>query len=152
LFATACSEGRGSSCAMSHYRPCSSHGDQRSPGTTACRAGGIRAIMQSMFEHPNRISRVACVGAGTIGARWAATFLFHGLDVVAIDPAPERETLVREHVANAWPLLERLGAPAMGAGLHRLRFERDLVTGVAGVEMVQESAPEREELKADLFR
>jgi 3-hydroxyacyl-CoA dehydrogenase len=98
------------------------------------------------------MARVACVGAGTIGASWAASFLFHGLDVVAIDPAPEREAFVRDFVAGAWPLLERLGAPAAGASPDRLRFERDLAHGLAGVELVQESAPEREELKTALFQ
>jgi 3-hydroxyacyl-CoA dehydrogenase len=98
------------------------------------------------------ITRIACVGASTIGASWAAAFLFHGLDVVAVDPAPEREAFVRRYVASAWPLLASLGPAAAGASPDRLRFEHALEGGVAGAELVQESAPEREDLKTTLFQ
>ena len=36
---------------------------------------------------------VAIVGAGTIGASWAALFLAHGLEVVVSDPASDAEAL-----------------------------------------------------------
>lgn len=47
--------------------------------------------------------RIAVIGAGTIGASWAAIFLARGLDVRASDPAPQGEAFVRRFVANAWP-------------------------------------------------
>ena len=40
---------------------------------------------------PERIATVAVVGAGAIGASWAALVVAHGLDVVASDPAPGAE-------------------------------------------------------------
>ena len=46
------------------------------------------------MPHPSThpaIRRVAIVGAGTIGASWAALFLAHGLEVVVSDPAPDAE-------------------------------------------------------------
>ena len=49
------------------------------------------------------------IGAGTIGASWAALFLAHGLAVAVYDPAPDNERRVRDFVANAWPTLDRLG-------------------------------------------
>ena len=51
------------------------------------------------MPHPSThpaIRRVAIVGAGTIGASWAALFLAHGLEVVVSDPAPDAEPLTRE--------------------------------------------------------
>jgi 3-hydroxyacyl-CoA dehydrogenase len=94
---------------------------------------------------------VACIGAGTIGASWAANFLFAGLDVVASDPAPEGEAFARRYVGAAWATLEKIGSPAAGASPDRLRFVRDPAEAVAEAEFVQESGPEREDLKVDLI-
>jgi carnitine 3-dehydrogenase len=97
------------------------------------------------------VKRVACIGAGTIGASWAANFLFAGLEVVASDPAPEGEAFARRIVASAWATLEKLGRPAAGASPDRLRFARDPVEAAEGADFVQESGPEREDLKIELF-
>src|SRR6202140_4932873 len=97
------------------------------------------------------VQRVTVVGAGTIGASWAAYFLSRGLDVTASDPAQNAEDFARRYGAEAWPTLERLGGVAPGARPERLRFERDPQRAVAGAEFVQESGPEREEMKIALF-
>jgi carnitine 3-dehydrogenase len=97
------------------------------------------------------IKRVAVIGAGTIGASWAAYFLARGLAVTASDPAPEAEAFARSYIATAWPTLQRLGGMAPGARPEALRFERDPAVAVAGAEFVQESGPEREDVKVALF-
>jgi carnitine 3-dehydrogenase len=97
------------------------------------------------------VRRVAVIGAGTIGASWAAAFLARGLDVTASDPAPEGEAFLRRYVADAWPVLTRLGLSA-GASPDRLAFARDPVAALAGADFVQESGPEREDAKIALFR
>lgn len=97
------------------------------------------------------VRKVAVVGAGTIGASWAAYFLSRGLEVTASDPAPEGEAFARGFIAKAWPVLEQLGGMAAGARPEALRFERDPKRAVAGAEFVQESGPEREDLKIALF-
>ena len=96
------------------------------------------------------VKHVAVIGAGTIGASWAAYFLSRGMSVTASDPAQNGEAFVRDYVQTAWPMLERLGL-APGASPDQLRFERDPVAAVGGAEFVQESAPEREEMKVELF-
>ena len=96
------------------------------------------------------VRRVAVIGAGTIGASWAAYFLSRGLSVTASDPAPNGEAFICDYVRTAWPTLERLGL-APGASTEGLRFERDPVAAVEGAEFVQESAPEREDMKVELF-
>ena len=40
----------------------------------------------------DKISRVAAIGTGTIGASWTVVFLARGLTVAASDPAPGAET------------------------------------------------------------
>lgn len=97
------------------------------------------------------IRRVAIVGAGTIGASWAALFLAHGLEVVVSDPASDAEAQTRARVAAAWPVLKELGRVAEGASSDALHFEPDLTAALADVDFVQENAPEREDFKIDLF-
>lgn len=96
------------------------------------------------------IRRVAVVGTGLIGASWAALFLARGLEVTATDPAPGAEKLLRDYVRKAWPALTELGL-APGAAPERLKFEPDLAAAVRGVEFAQESGPEREQFKIELF-
>ena len=95
------------------------------------------------------IRRVALVGGGVIGSGWAARALAHGLDVVATDPAPGAEGKMRAAVENAWPALERVGLKK-GADLNRLSFVTRVEEAVADADLVQESAPEREDLKRRL--
>src|SRR5687767_10523289 len=99
---------------------------------------------------PDQVSHIACIGAGVIGGGWAAHFLARGYDVLAWDPAPDGEARLRELVATAWPALEALGLAA-GASLERLTFVATLEAAVAEVQFVQESAPERLELKRELL-
>ena len=99
---------------------------------------------------PASVRRVACVGAGVIGAGWAAHFLGRGFDVVAWDPAPDGADRLHRLVAAAWPALERLGL-APGAGLDRLSVVATLPEAVGTADFVQESAPEVLELKLDLL-
>jgi 3-hydroxyacyl-CoA dehydrogenase len=101
--------------------------------------------------HANtEISRIAIVGTGLIGGSWAACFLAHGMDVVATDPAPGTEDKLRHYVEAAWPALTKIGLTP-GASTSRLRFTADLKEALAGAQMVQENAPEREPLKIKLF-
>src|SRR6516164_4053846 len=99
---------------------------------------------------PARVRTVAVIGAGTIGASWAAWFLARGCDVVASDPAPAGEAFVRGFVADAWPALTRLGLAA-GADPARLSFVADPVEAACRGDVVQESAPERVALKQELL-
>jgi carnitine 3-dehydrogenase len=98
----------------------------------------------------SEINRVTIVGAGVIGASWAACFLAHGLDVVATDPAPGAEVALRKYVAAAWPDLTTLGL-APGASIDRLTFTGDLKQAVRDADLVQENGPEREAFKIKLF-
>lgn len=100
---------------------------------------------------PNdEIRRVAVVGTGLIGAGWAAHFLAQGLEVMATDPAPAAEEELRRRVDYAWPMLAQLGLHPL-ASRERLYFTSDLQEAVRGADFVQESGPERENLKKDLF-
>src|SRR4051812_14767424 len=94
--------------------------------TRRCRGG-------RMSDGSVPIRRVAVVGAGTIGASWAAYFLSRGLEVAASDPAPNAEDFIRRTVEAAWPVLERLGL-APEASPDRMEFRRDPAEAVQGAE------------------
>jgi 3-hydroxyacyl-CoA dehydrogenase len=54
-------------------------------------------------------------------------------------------------VQAAWPVLAELGRVVPGASPDALSFEPDLEKALAGVDFVQENAPEREDFKTELF-
>ena len=95
--------------------------------------------------------RVAVIGTGTIGASWAAYFLARGLEVGAYDPSPRGETFARRFIDNAWPTLEKLGAVKADADRNRFEFFGAPGAAAKGAQFVQESGPEREDLKIELF-
>ena len=109
-----------------------------------------REAKGNAMPHENPIRRVAVIGAGTIGASWAAYFLSRGLHVTVSDPSPGAPDLVRRMVGDAWPILLRLGATA-DADPAAWRFEADPVRAVERADFVQESAPERYEVKQALL-
>ncbi len=96
------------------------------------------------------VRRVAVVGAGAIGASWAALYLARGLDVIAADPNPGAEARLRRYVDTAWQALKLMGLSHKGSPEH-LSFTDDPSAAVTEVEFVQECAPEDINLKIKLF-
>ena len=97
------------------------------------------------------IRRVAVIGTGTIGMSWAALFLARGLAVSASDPAPDAEARLRRFVADAWPVLARLGQLPAAPPQQDLTFDADPGRAAAGADFVQESSPEREAIKREVL-
>jgi len=88
------------------------------------------------------VAKAGLIGGGVIGAGWAARFLLNGWD----DPDPEAPRKLAEVLENArasLPALSDLPLPAEG----RLRFAASIAEAAAGADWVQESVPERLELK-----
>jgi carnitine 3-dehydrogenase len=93
---------------------------------------------------------VALLGGGVIGAGWAARFVLNGCDVRLYDPDPDAAAGAGDVLANARTAYEQLTlAPLPPEG--ELQFVDSVEEAVAGVELVQESAPERVELKRELL-
>jgi carnitine 3-dehydrogenase len=99
---------------------------------------------------PDQIERIAVLGAGTIGASWTAWFLARGKRVAVYDPRPEAEDYVRRYIADVWPTLERLGLVAR-ADPQAWTFHTDPAAAVRDAQFVQENAPERLNIKRDLY-
>ncbi len=93
----------------------------------------------------------AIIGGGVIGGGWAARFLLNGWDVRVFDPDPEAERKIGEVIANArvsLPGLSDTALPAEGT----LSFHEKISEAVAGASWIQESVPERLELKRKVYQ
>ena len=91
---------------------------------------------------------VGVIGAGVIGASWAALFVTAGKRVQVFDADPKAETKVRAFIDQAWPALTQLGQVRSGG---ELAFAKTLAEAVDQAEFVQENVPERLELKYQIF-
>lgn len=88
----------------------------------------------------------AIIGGGVIGGGWAARFLLNGWDVRVFDPDPqaaEKLAPVLAQARRALPSLTDVALPEEG----HLSFHTDLAEVVAGADWIQESVPERLEIK-----
>lgn len=95
-------------------------------------------------------AHTSCLGAGVIGASWAALFLASGRSVAVFDPSPEAEDATRAYIETAWPTLTRMGLTQNGTP-DALSFHASAAAAVEGAGFVQESVPERLAIKHALF-
>ncbi|WP_300061800.1 carnitine 3-dehydrogenase [uncultured Roseobacter sp.] len=92
------------------------------------------------------MTTAAVIGGGVIGGGWAARFLLNGWDVQVFDPDPEavrKIGIVIDNARRSLPGLLDVALPAEG----RLRFCDSIAEAVDGARWVQESVPERLEIK-----
>ena len=107
-------------------------------------------------DHADLPQRVGIVGAGVIGAAWAARWALCGVEVAVADPSPEADRNVSETLSAAIVAWQRLGLLAEdvtadegavivadpGAGC---------APAVAGADLVHECVPERLEMKQSAY-
>lgn len=101
------------------------------------------------------ISRVACVGGGTIGFSWAVLFAQHGLQVKIYDISQAALDWTRREVRSACETLVEAGRMTeddAAAALDRITTHTDLAAAVNDVDFVQESGPERYRIKREIYR
>ncbi len=101
------------------------------------------------------ISRVACVGGGTIGFSWAVLFAQHGLQVKIYDISDEALAWTRREIDCAFETLVDAGRMTnsdVAAALNRITTTTDLAEALHDVDFVQESGPERYRIKGEIYR
>ncbi|KUJ80607.1 3-hydroxyacyl-CoA dehydrogenase [Ruegeria marisrubri] len=97
------------------------------------------------------MTTAAIIGGGVIGGGWAARFLLNGWDVRVFDPDPEAERKIGEVLDNArrsLPGLSDVPLPPEG----KLSFHTDMAEAVQGAAWIQESVPERLDLKLKVYK
>jgi carnitine 3-dehydrogenase len=90
-------------------------------------------------------SSATVIGCGVIGSGWAARLRLLGVPIRAYDPSSSAAQVLAEVFANASSAWDQLGLPIDNIGT--LTMCSSLEEAVEGVELVQESVPERLELK-----
>jgi len=96
-------------------------------------------------------AQTAVLGAGVIGASWTALFLASGRSVAVYDPSPQTESMVKSYVETAWPVLEKLGLTDKGSP-DNITFQSSATKAVSDALFVQESVPERIDIKHALYK
>ncbi len=97
------------------------------------------------------VKTAAIIGGGVIGGGWAARFLLNGWDVRVFDPDPQAEEKLAPVLAQArraLPSLTDVALPPEG----QLTFCDTMSEAVDGAIWVQESVPERLELKRKVYQ
>ena len=104
-----------------------------------------------MYRDPTSVIRVTSIGAGPIGAGWAAHFLARGYDVCAYIHDPKERESFDAILDTAWISLSALGLEK-DASRDRLSVTSDLNIAIQNTDFIQESAPERLEVKQALYK
>jgi L-gulonate 3-dehydrogenase len=99
------------------------------------------------------MSRIAVVGCGVVGSSWSLVFARAGFEVAVYDqsPAAVQDTLRFVRSALADLAAQGLFTDDIDTACARLKPAASLEEALAGVDYVQESAPERVEIKRALY-
>ncbi len=97
-----------------------------------------------------KLKTIGLLGGGVIGGGWAARFVLNGYDVKIYDVDPQAKRKIGEVMANARRAYAKLTlAPLPKEGT--ITFVDTPEAAATDVDFVQESAPERVELKQELL-
>ena len=103
---------------------------------------------------PEEIKRVACVGGGVIGSSWAIQFAMKGLDVALYDINAEQLDKSQAQMHKSLDALEQFNAitPERRAEItQRVQLTTSMERAVTGAQFIQESGPERLEIKRSIL-
>lgn len=89
--------------------------------------------------------KAAVIGGGVIGAGWAARFVLNGIDVALFDADPNIGARLDAVIANARHARDKAGWPVKRQGA--VSLAASVQAAVADADVVQESLPERLDLK-----
>jgi carnitine 3-dehydrogenase len=102
------------------------------------------------FQNIEKVKNISSIGGGPIGGGWTAFFLSKGYNVKSYLHEPKEKEMFMKIVKTAWKSLKKLGL-TKNASLNNLSVTSDLKKSLEGSHFVQESAPEKLELKQDLY-
>ena len=103
---------------------------------------------------PEEIKRVACVGGGVIGSSWAIQFAMKGLDVVLYDINDEQLAKSQAQMHKSLDALEQFKAvtPQRRQEIaDRVKLTTSMEEAVKNAQFIQESSPERLEIKRSIL-
>ena len=94
---------------------------------------------------------VGIIGRGIIGASWAMVFARVGLRVRIWCRQPEKLAEAHDHISDSIRALDGTGLEGDAGTLERISLHTSLADALAGVDYVQESVAESEDLKREML-
>jgi len=98
----------------------------------------------------DKVTKVSTIGAGPIGAGWAAHFLARGYEVKAYIHSMDELAAFEQILDTGWISLQAIGLDAT-ASRDKLTVTDNLQAAMKDAQFVQECAPERLDLKQALY-
>ena len=97
------------------------------------------------------IGKAAAIGGGVIGGGWIARLILAGVDVSVFDPDPEAERKITAIIQNADRAMARLWQGQATGDKGKLEFVGSIAEAVKDADLIQESTPERIEIKTKVM-
>lgn len=102
----------------------------------------------------NSIKQVACIGGGVIGSSWAIQFAMKGLDVTLYDINEEQLKKSSDQMHKSLEALVQynaITAQQCAELVARVNLTTSIEEAVRGAQFIQESGPERLEIKQSIL-
>ncbi len=102
----------------------------------------------------NQITKVACVGAGIIGSSWATKFVLQGYPVHVYDTVQKQLDNAKKNITDNLAILQKneiITEQAAKNAAKLLLYTTNIEEAVQDVQFIQESGPERYEIKQQIL-
>ena len=97
------------------------------------------------------IEKVAVIGTGVIGTGWIIRFLFNKKKINIYDPNTKQKEFLIKEIKRVKPILKKFYKNKIDIKL-QLKFCKTLEEAVKDVDLIQENAPENENLKTKIIK
>ena len=97
------------------------------------------------------IENIAVIGIGVIGTGWIIRFLYNQKKIKVYDPNIEQKKNLLKEIKRVEPTLKKIYKKKINL-LKQLEFSKSLKDAVENADLIQENAPENENLKKNLIK
>ena len=97
------------------------------------------------------IDNIAVIGIGVIGTGWIIRFLYNQKKIKVYDPNIEQKKNLLKEIKRVEPTLKKIYKKKINL-LKQLEFSKSLKDAVKNADLIQENAPESENLKKNLIK
>ena len=97
------------------------------------------------------INNIAVIGIGVIGTGWIIRFLYNKKKIKVYDPNLEQKKNLLKEIKRVEPALKKIYKKKINLS-KQLEFSKSLKDAVENVDLIQENAPENENLKKNLIK
>ena len=97
------------------------------------------------------INNIAVIGIGVIGTGWIIRFLYNQKKIKVYDPNIEQKKNLLKEIKRVEPTLKKIYKKKINLS-KQLEFSKSLKDAVENADLIQENAPENENLKKNLIK